>query len=448
MQTNTSSSNFGILPIGRILIISILLFLCSNVVFAQRVTNINNKGTIFTTGNIVTESATAPTDPTDPTPIQGDFWFDTTNNLLKVWDGTIWKEVVSTVSLEPWFTAGTTTGHTSNTGDMFFSGNIGVGTNTLSAGKVATFAGDVDIQGVLDPTKLIFSGDGSIGSFNPTTDNQYEIEFQEGRDLEIKSNTTSNIIHIKNGGNVGIGTNNPQTSAILDVKDADKGVLLPHVPLTSLTDVTTIPSPAHGLTVFATGGTLEEGYYYYDTDAANAGANASWKKMGSSAAVTPMVFSAEYAGAALYADGADNLGFMTSDNAGASNSWMNFYHWENTETDGGTNDYDIILRFTLPQNFVSWETNAIEIDYAGTADANFTADVYIESNGTAQASLSATAGTGIATWSTATIANTGLTLTAGDTGVIVLHLTATDVATAGASAIRLGDVTLNFKSNN
>jgi len=122
--------------------------------------------------------------------------------------GTNWADA-SSIAQEPWFTVGTTDGHTTNTGDMFFSGNIGVGTSTLSAGKVATFAGDVDIQGVLDPTKIVLSGDGSVGSFNPTTNNQYELEFQEGRDLEIKSNTTNNILHIENAGNVGIGTNAP-----------------------------------------------------------------------------------------------------------------------------------------------------------------------------------------------------------------------------------------------
>ena len=70
--------------------------------------------------------------------------------------------------------------------------------------------------------------------------------------------------------------------------------------------------------------------------------------------------------------------------------------------------------------------------------------MYIEGSGTPQASLGATTSGAITTWSTATIPDTGLTLTAGDTGVIVLHMTAEDVATIGASAIRLGDVTLNY----
>ena len=161
------------------------------------------------------------------------------------------------------------------------------------------------------------------------------------------------------------------------------------------------------------------------------------------------VFSAEYAGASLYADGSDNIGFLTSDNSGFGNSWMNFYHWSNIETDGlGSNDYDIILRFTLPADFEAWEATAIEIDYAGTTDANFTANVYLETSATALASLVATSGTGITTWSVANIPDTGLTtLGAGDTGVIVLHLTATDVVTEGDSAIRVGDITLHYTVN-
>ncbi|WP_339685838.1 hypothetical protein, partial [uncultured Nonlabens sp.] len=160
--------------------------------------------------------------------------------------------------------------------------------------------------------------------------------------------------------------------------------------------------------------------------------------------IDKLVFSAEYAGAALEADGTDNLGFLTSDNAGSANSWMNYYHWENTQTDGGTNDYDVILRFTLPTDFTAWEANAIVIDHAGTSDANFTATVYTESSSSALAALGATTTGAITTWGTATIPNTGITLAAGQTGIIVLKMTATDVGTAGASSIRLGDITLNF----
>lgn len=71
-----------------------LLF--SSTVVAQRVTNIDAKGTKLTTGNIVTPGDTAPS-PTDPVPpIQGDIWIDTTdatNIIPKVWDGDSWESL-------------------------------------------------------------------------------------------------------------------------------------------------------------------------------------------------------------------------------------------------------------------------------------------------------------------------------------------------------------------
>jgi len=67
-------------------------------------------------------------------------------------------------------------------------------------------------------------------------------------------------------GNVGIGTNDPDTSALLDVSSTNKGFLPPRIALNSTTDVVTIPSPATGLFVYNTGaGTLTtKGYYYWD----------------------------------------------------------------------------------------------------------------------------------------------------------------------------------------
>lgn len=70
----------------------LVTLLFSSMAFAQRVTTIDAKGTRLTTGNLVNEGTTAPT---NPTPIQGDVWFDTTNNLVKTYDGSTWKTVAS-----------------------------------------------------------------------------------------------------------------------------------------------------------------------------------------------------------------------------------------------------------------------------------------------------------------------------------------------------------------
>lgn len=70
----------------------VTLFFCTTV-FAQRVSTRHSKGTKFTTSNVVNEGTSAPT---SPTPIQGDVWYDTTDGLIKIWDGNIWKSVAAT----------------------------------------------------------------------------------------------------------------------------------------------------------------------------------------------------------------------------------------------------------------------------------------------------------------------------------------------------------------
>ncbi len=71
---------------------------------------------------------------------------------------------------------------------------------------------------------------------------------------------------------VAIGTNTPDASAKFQIDATDKGFLAPRVALTSLTDNTTIASPATGLMVYCNGtGGLEEGFYYWNGSA--------WTKM-------------------------------------------------------------------------------------------------------------------------------------------------------------------------
>jgi len=68
-------------------------------------------------------------------------------------------------------------------------------------------------------------------------------------------------------GSVGIGTRTPNSSSILDVFATDKGVLLPRVALTGLTDVTTINPPVESMIVYntATATGIVPGYYYWST---------------------------------------------------------------------------------------------------------------------------------------------------------------------------------------
>jgi hypothetical protein len=81
--------------------------------------------------------------------------------------------------------------------------------------------------------------------------------------------------------NVGINSsgNRPDTSAMLDIASTSKGMLIPRVSLTSLTDASTILTPATSLLVYntntSTSVTLGVGYYF------NSGTSGSpvWQKL-------------------------------------------------------------------------------------------------------------------------------------------------------------------------
>lgn len=65
-------------------------------------------------------------------------------------------------------------------------------------------------------------------------------------------------------GQIGIQTNSPDQSAVLDIVSSDKGLLIPRVVLSSnLSDPSPVTSPATGLLVFNTGSNQETGFYYW-----------------------------------------------------------------------------------------------------------------------------------------------------------------------------------------
>ncbi|MEE1963104.1 hypothetical protein V1387_10450, partial [Allomuricauda taeanensis] len=146
------------------------------------------------------------------------------------------------------------------------------------------------------------------------------------------------------------------------------------------------------------------------------------------------VYSAEYAGATLYADGTNNIGVLTSDNTGATGNWMNYYEWSSSEAT--TQDYDVIFRFTLPNDFTNWGATPIEIDFQAQGSATFSASMFLE-DGTSQGSIGPTSSTN---WTTASISPA--TMGAGQTAVIVLKMTS--AANDGDQKVRIGDITLNY----
>ncbi|OUL62806.1 tail fiber domain-containing protein [Flavobacterium sp. AJR] len=68
--------------------------------------------------------------------------------------------------------------------------------------------------------------------------------------------------------NVGIGTINPDGSALLDLSSTDKGLLVPRIFLKSTKDVVTISNPAQSLFVYNASNIadIKPGFYYWDVD--------------------------------------------------------------------------------------------------------------------------------------------------------------------------------------
>ena len=83
---------------------------------------------------------------------------------------------------------------------------------------------------------------------------------------------------------VGIGTNSPNGSSMLEINATNKGVLIPRVTLTGSADATTIATPATSLLVYNTATTSDvvPGYYY------NSGTSGSpvWIRLNTSTLVT------------------------------------------------------------------------------------------------------------------------------------------------------------------
>ncbi|MGM5629502.1 hypothetical protein O2K51_01270 [Apibacter raozihei] len=86
-------------------------------------------------------------------------------------------------------------------------------------------------------------------------------------------------------GQVGIGTSNPDSSALLDISSTNRGMLIPRITLTSNTDKSIVGgNPATGLMVYNTGsntGFPIEGFFFWNGD--------TWKKLDDSEIITPSI---------------------------------------------------------------------------------------------------------------------------------------------------------------
>ena len=156
-----------------------------------------------------------------------------------------------------------------------------------------------------------------------------------------------------------------------------------------------------------------------------------------------ITLSAEYPGAVLSADGTSNVGVMTSDSEGTASNSMNYYEWSSSET--SLNDYDVRVRFTLPNDFYSWSTGGITFNFVteatGTTNNKLDFYVYLESSATVDGSSTGQASSSAGVWKTTTIAGSGLNecTGAGTTCMLIIKM-----SSVNDSYARVGDIDIQY----
>lgn len=117
---------------------------------------------------------------------------------------------------------------------------------------------------------------------------------------------------------IGIGTATPDPSAALEIKNTNKGLLIPRVNLISANDNSTVPSPANSLLVFNTNATMPNGVGYYFNNGSSV--SPSWKALNAGNFSLP--YSATFSSASslfsLYNNSTGYAGEFISNNTGSA----------------------------------------------------------------------------------------------------------------------------------
>ena len=179
----------------------------------------------------------------------------TANNYLRTdaSGNATWQSLPTTASTEPWQVQGGTDLSTSNTEDIYQTGNVAIGSNSSGTYKFqvtgrSNIIGNLRVESSTVATNQIVTGSVGIGTGTLT------------EKLNILGNQyTSGISKI--GGNT-----TTTSSAQLELADSNKAFLPNRVALKSSTDVTTVPNPVEGMIVYNTNATtgMPVGLSYYN----------------------------------------------------------------------------------------------------------------------------------------------------------------------------------------
>lgn len=148
-------------------------------------------------------------------------------------------------------------------------------------------------------------------------------------------------------------------------------------------------------------------------------------------------FAVEYPDAGYKGDGSNNVGLLSVEED-ATNKRL-YYSW--TSPESSLNDYDVVIRVQVPQDFVSWQATPLSFAYQTSSAtlANNKLDVTVTDTSGNAVTLSDNTDLYSASWANASVGFTGGTFTPGAYFTIVIKASAKDNNRAN-----LSELTLNY----
>lgn len=165
---------------------------------------------------------------------------------------------------------------------------------------------------------------------------------------------------------------------------------------------------------------------------------------GSASGAVVVTYTPEYQGFTLFPDGSDNIGTMSSDyEEGTGSGKRIFYKWTSNKVT--LQDFDVVVKFQIPSDFLEWDATPIEIDYK-TADGLTTSNkvdvVAFDTTGTG-ATLTGATGLASSSWTTAGIGFSG-SPTWTPNGYLILRVKMSALST---KFTQIGDIRFKYKSS-
>lgn len=172
-----------------------------------------------------------------------------------------------------------------------------------------------------------------------------------------------------------------------------------------------------------------------------------------------ITLSPEFPGATMSGDGGSNTGTMTSDFCAASagvgglpatntsvcntsGDLHNYYSW--TTSEATAQDYDIWIRWRVPDNFSAWASNPIDVYGKRTDTTNNAVTVYVYDTAGTLENSGGTQVAGTAWTSTTVEASFAGTYTPGAYMTIQIHV----VADTGGDSAQVGEINLDYLAGN